>query len=211
MIVGETTDAELGENIRVWAKLSGIGKPLDNEDYELIKLVLKQTFSHLEIKFINNGFVHYAAGKLGELEHYGTFSPKFVGLIIKAYKELNRVNRTIKQLKPIEVAKQLENKVNPLEENKRAFDFIKRVFEKDNELPTIANWAQAFRHAEMEGLIILSKQEKKELYNQLAKSANNRMRQAKSMGADFRSISIELKENSLKSECCKYLLEKYFC
>lgn len=194
--------------ITACAKYAGISDPLQDDDYTFIMQMLKNQFSHWTLTDVGKAFETYAANKLGDFEHYGTFSPKFFGRVLKSYKEYRAKQNTIK---PIEPARQIEMKQESEEERQiRAYEFIKECVENNEEIYT-ANWTDAFRYCEKMGYIKMSDQEKREYFKKVKQDIES---QIKNKATDIRSIKrlIELQASprATQIECRKRLLIDYF-
>lgn len=160
--------------IKTCAKIAGIGCSFDSSDFLIIGQFLKNHFPRIKSNEISEAFQLYAAGKLYEIikgkespiEHYGNFSPKFIGSVLKAYREYkNKENLKVKiNFQP---KLMLENIVNIKDEQKKAFEFIENVYKENGEFPIIANWSDAFIYAEENKIIQLSKEEKQQIKNKV--------------------------------------------
>jgi len=207
MKIEKLSKGKIESHIKVWAKYSGIGFDLEKDDYAVIKSLLNSRFNHLSLKLINDAFLNYSAGLLGKIEHYGTFSPKFVGSVIQAQKEKSRLNNTIIT---IDASHQIEHKVNKEEENKGAFEFIARVKKDTGEFPVIANWSGAFLYAEKEGIINLTSDQKEKIRDEVVKDIEAQIKYNRSVMKDFSGLVKELDPGNIKNECRKKAMIVFF-
>lgn len=196
------------EFIRTIAKLSGITNELGADDILVVGHLLKEKYGHLNTNYIKDAFLTYSTGDLGEFEHYNSFTTKFVGRVLKEYKEFRRKKRLVQRSAPVE--RQIEQKTStPEQEDQRAFEFIKEKVDAGEEL-LFANWSGAFRHAERMGYITLSNEEKKKLFEETkmevkAILANERAKM-RPLSQYHNLISTD---TGIKIECRKRLLIEY--
>jgi len=193
------------------AKFAGIGTMPNEDDFIVIGALLKNQFAHLSAKFLISAFEVYASGKLTagkeKIEHYGTFSPKFVGEVIQAYKEYSAKQKQIKRIEP---ERMLENNQDPEAEQKRAFDFIKKVYGESSKMPNIANWSDAFKYLEREGLINLTNEDKEKLFIQMTKEAEENINAERSLMRPISSFLLDAtKPSQIKIECRKRAVIDY--
>jgi hypothetical protein len=68
----------------------GIREPLSIDELKMIVFFLCKSFPYCNIAKLEDAFIKQAAGELGELEHFQTFSPQYIGKIIKAYENVSK-------------------------------------------------------------------------------------------------------------------------
>lgn len=194
--------------IKTCAKLAGIRNELEADDYLVIQLVLKEEYPNLSADFLRNAFVKYGSGKLGEFEHYGSFTTLFLGKVINAYKENLRKENLKPKVQPIE--KQIEGPIEDLT-GERAFNFIKNIYEKEGKAPIFANWNKAFYYAEKEGLINLTDEDKLKLKEKVKRELRNEYKNKRNLAASVSTLAAySITDIELKKECRKSALINYF-
>ena len=194
--------------IKTCAKFSGV-QDLANDDYLVISSMLKNQFGHWSLTDIGKAFEVYASGKLGSIEHYGIFSPKFFGQVLQAYREW-KAKETKKQ-KPIEVEKQIPMKQKSKEEIQlEAYEFVKDCYEKGEEIYT-ANWSDCYLYMEKNGIIKLSKEQKIKIFEQVKKEINSEITKRRGEYRSFADlISTLASPKSLELLCRKKVVIEYF-
>ena len=110
---------ELSEHLKTCIQLSGSTPPTIPEFQFLIEFVAKN-FGNYKLKELGAAFELYALGKLDVERNFGTFSPKFFGDVMSAYKPIAVQLRN--KLKPIEY-KPMEYKINEEEVIKETIEY----------------------------------------------------------------------------------------
>ena len=195
----------------VWNKIAfsiGIRDQLQKGELQIIFEFMDSQFSSLSLADTNQAFILYAAKKLEyDKSHFQSLDNFFIGSVLKSYKEYIRKENM--KVKPIPVELQLENKVDLKFEMKRAFEFIKKVYEEEKNFPSIANWSDAFIHAETIGLINMTSKEKKDLVKQTITEIKTKQMQTR-LTTGVKGSAVEFEEGNVKVQCRKKALIKYF-
>ena len=195
----------------VWNKIAfsiGIRDQLQKGELQIIFEFMDSQFSSLSLADTNQAFILYAAKKLEyDKSHFQSLDNFFIGSVLKSYKEYIRKENM--KVKPIPVELQLENKVDLKFEMKRAFEFIKKVYQEEDKFPSPGNWSDAFLHAESIGLINMSSKEKKDLFNQTVIDIKKKQLDTR-LTTGVKGSSTEFEEGNVKVQCRKKALIKYF-
>ena len=195
----------------VWNKIAfsiGIRDQLQKGELQIIFEFMDSQFSSLSLADTNQAFILYAAKKLDyDKSHFQSLDNFFIGSVLKSYKEYIRKENM--KVKPIPVELQLENKVDLKFEMKRAFEFIKKVYQEEDKFPSPGNWSDAFLHAESIGLINMSSKEKKDLFNQTVIDIKKKQLDTR-LTTGVKGSSTEFEEGNVKVQCRKKALIKYF-
>lgn len=204
MRIKEAKTIELELYILRAAIQSGINGELDELTRNVVTEFLVSQFGNMYLSEYKEAFECYAAKKLEfQSEAYNNLSPKFIGNVLASWKEWRRKENLKVPLIGKETLK-LENKQDPIHEQKRAFEFIKEVYNKDGNPPLMANYSEAFKHCEREGLIKMDKTAKIELFNLVKSKFEMQSREVKSSGDTKRFnkfVSENLNKPSIALEC----------
>ena len=194
--------------IKICAKISGITYELTSEDFSIIKLMLKNDFGNMSGEEMVEAFRMNSSGKYWEvIEAFQTFSPIFVGKVLREYREFRRKRNLIK---PIEL-KELPRETNDIT-GERAFATILKIWRQEKQLPMIASWNKAFKHLEKEGMITISNEEKAAIYEAEKAKVESEISKLRSMMMDSSKLMKDLNKIYLQIQsrktCIKNYLEK---
>lgn len=198
---------------QTWNKATfsiGIREPLESDELQVIYEFVHEEYKSLSLKDIDKAFRLYASQKLDFKDsHYQSFDNVFIGKVLISYQEWLRKDN----LKPkvyIEPSHQIGNKLDPIAEREKAFKFIDKVWSDKKSFPIIANWSDAFLYAEESNLISLSNDEKIKIKEEVELDIKKDYLDQKSLKGLVESFNLFLEKASLKTECRKKTLQKYF-
>lgn len=97
---------ELSEHLKTCIQLSGAVPPTIPEFQFLVDFVY-DNYKAFQLKELGVAFELYAMGKLDVERNYGTFSPKFFGDVMSAYKPIavqvrSKITQPVQELKPVQ-------------------------------------------------------------------------------------------------------------
>lgn len=183
---------------------SGIREDITEAEETVIQDLILTEFKSLKPESIAKAFKMNASGKYwATIEAYQTFSPIYVGKVLSMFKEWQRKENM--KVKLIEPAKQLEA---PKEDFAKHFDYVKREYKEKGILPP-ANWSGLYLWMEDEGMIKLSNDEKKNIYNQVKSEAEAEIKNRRMQLQSYSDLLVNLNESNLKVAARKKAIENY--
>ena len=192
------------KTLNICKSYSGIRQDISDAEEMVIQDLILTEFKSLDQQEICKAFKMNASGKYWEtIEAYQTFSPIFVGKVLTEYKEWKRKEAAKPKL--IEPAKQLEA---PKEDFSKHFDYVKREYKEKGILPP-ANWSGLYCWMEDKGMIKLSNDEKKKIYNQVKSEAELEITNRRSLLQSYADLLVNLNESNLKVASRKKAIENY--
>jgi hypothetical protein len=81
---------KLAELLQKLSFFVGLKEPLSQEEVKLLVMFLHKQFPHCTKEKLEDAFMQFAAGDLGEINHFGQFSSVFVAKVIKAYERTSK-------------------------------------------------------------------------------------------------------------------------
>lgn len=202
----KANDQQFETFVKVLCRISGV-TDYDDTDLMVLKMFLNEKYSHMTGTYIQQAFIAYSAGDLGEFEHYNNLSPKFIGRVLKHYKEYKAKKNTIK---PINSSKQLEegSDDNPYEWE-RSYEFILKHMKKGKP-PMIANWHGAFKHLEHIKEIQQTKEEKREFAAKVKEEIESQIKKERNKMQPVSQLLINMVTNSgITLECRRRIVTEY--
>jgi hypothetical protein len=182
---------------------------LNNDQVMLLAKFVMYEFSTLTISEIEKAVFMAKAGKFHgcNSSDYNKLGIDFMGRVLHAYIKNKKNNNLIKE--PVKKEEELFCDIN---DPKKAYEFIKNIYEKEGKEPFIANWNHAFFYMEKEGKIKLSNDEKnifaENLHYEMKDEAEKLRKMRDNKHHHLREI---LKSKILfKIECRKRLVKIYF-
>lgn len=191
-----------------------IGFNLDNLDKAqmvILKDFLRSSFPMFKIDNFKEAFRLGAAGKLSvSLKHYNSFSAVYISDVLNAYSKHEQTQNLLP--KPADNKALDYNKKEFSDyENKKAYDFIVGICKKENKIPRIANWVEAYFYMEKTKLIDMDNDAKEMFMENVIYDIKAEIRQRKHDNIDSRNLKNTLDfKGLLKAECRKQMVIQHF-
>jgi hypothetical protein len=139
MHISKCSSIEVAEHLKTCIQLSGAVPPTSPEFQFLVDFVLKN-YGIFKLKELGAAFELYVLGRLDVDRNYGSFSPKFFGDVMSAYKkiavqvrqktQINEINETPMQINEEQAIKDEQDYWNKSEQknwrflNHQVFDYL---------------------------------------------------------------------------------------
>lgn len=174
--------------IKIWGLIVGLNNGTDLVMRKTISSFLVEYYPSITAKELFEAFRLYAAQKLDFKDSvYDNMNPTFIGKVLNSYKEYCRKRNIIKVTSHSEPQKALEApKLDPEQEGKRAFQFIKDNWKEGDIRPY--NWTDAFKWLKLD----LSENDKEKLKKQVLKNIaieKQKRKERRTSYADLEDVS----------------------
>lgn len=169
---------------------------------------LKRNFQHYKIEDIKLAFEHGVKGDLDvKLEHYQNFNTLYISNVLQAYKRYKQ--NEARKPKLLEPTKELDRPKLSLYDCAK---FIEDEFNKNGEMPFLANWDEAYDHLVETGKINLTLDEKKLFADVVRAEIQAEIVAYKGLKKDIYRVLENVIKNrkSFATECRKRYLKIYY-
>lgn len=186
--ITELTTEDFNKYISVWGLTVGLNSPTDSLMKAVIRKFLLDYYPYKKPTEITEAFHLYAAQKLDFKDAvYNNINPTFIGKVLASYGEYCRQQNVIKGIAPKVQPKSLAApKLDPEQEGKRAFQFIKDNWKEGDIRPY--NWTDAFKWLKLD----LSENDKEKLKKQVLKNIaieKQKRKERRTSYADLEDVS----------------------
>lgn len=185
----------------------GFEDPVEKDTMQVLILWITEQFGDLSMNEMIMAFQMAAAHKLpGAPKHYRNFDMQYVGDVLNAYKSYR--NQQLKIFEDEEAANRAMESNGVSLTGQEMYDAIKTVVMGKGEIMKMADWSNAFKYAESEGLIDqMTDAEKKKYRDKVAAT----LKKEAVKSPDYRRLLNTLTEKtSLRQECRKRILQDHF-
>jgi hypothetical protein len=138
----EESDALCGHLRHIAQYVCGIHQPLDVHALAYISHMLNRHYANLTLADITDAFEMRAAGELGLIEHYGSFSVEFIGSVLKKYSAMRNV--ALHRYKE-KATRQIEEPANYVS-NEQVYNSLVIWVKWQKKIPAIWLWDAAHQH-----------------------------------------------------------------
>jgi|GEM_PF-6039500 len=194
---------------QTWNKIAfsiGIRKKLSDPELGIILEFMQEFYKTLTLKDVSKAFGLYTANRLDFNDsHYQSLDNLFIGKVLDSFKEWQRKENA--KPKPIEPAKQL---AEPKEDFKAHFDFVKRIWESESQLPKMFNVKGLFVWMEDQGMIKLSDPEKVEIFEQVKAETEAQIKNERAKMRPINDLMKDLEKSNLQNEARRRCIRNYF-
>lgn len=169
------------ENEKIWNIIVkyyySLGIARDNFPNDVEKIIiidhLKKNHERLKIDELELVLNNYAAGKYTDLNHFGKISAAFLSAIIHRYQQQEKIayNKEIiaQRKESVQVSKEVKQPTG-----EEAFQMLKKIYVKGKYTNAFPYWSTVFEYLEKIGQLVLTKEKKKKVKEEVTKCYQDR-------------------------------------